>query len=66
MERWAVWCTCAIHPGDLEKPQPLWVSVFAGDDADDAKQAACEKMQDKYMRHQNRFTVWIAHQAKLD
>ena len=55
-KRWTVPVRCTSHK-NIWTPED-GVSVFAGTAAQ-AKLAACEKMTDKYLRHQNKRTRWV-------
>jgi hypothetical protein len=55
LKRYCVPVRCTSHP-DIWTPEP-GVYVFAGDEAG-AREAAVEKMQDKYLRHQSTTTEW--------
>jgi 1,2-phenylacetyl-CoA epoxidase PaaB subunit len=55
--RWSVRVQCISHP-EIRYNDANVCSVFAGD-ARNAKLAAIEKMRDKFLRKQNKKTVWM-------
>ena len=58
LRRYSVPVRCTSHKGILLKPEDIDVFVFSTN-PEDAKIAACEKMTDKYLRHQNKRTRWM-------
>lgn len=55
-KRWSVAVRCVSHP-EIKYNAANVCSVFAGD-ARSAKRAAVEKMRDKWLEKQNKFTTW--------
>jgi hypothetical protein len=55
MDRWCVPVRCTSHK-NIWTPENGVVVFACG--AEGAKLAAIDKMQDKYLRHQDKFTEW--------
>jgi hypothetical protein len=62
-EQWVVQVRCTSHP-NIWTPED-GVTVFAGN-KQEAREAAVDKMADKYLRHQNLQTTWeVVGEPKL-
>ena len=71
MKQWIVECECISRSASIRNRLKraygdslrTVVVVFAGSDPDGAKAAACEKLWEKWMRHQDVDTEWAALSA---